>query len=145
MSSAGRREVADDAGSILVLTLGYAVVVLALILVVVDVSAVFLSRRSLAAACDGASLAAAQAVDTDQVYRSGVGGTSLPLAEVQAAVGRYQATAFPQGALSGTVRGGDTVVVTGTRTVPLPVIRWLGVGDVSISASADASARQLAS
>jgi hypothetical protein len=62
---------------------------------------------------------------------------------VQAEVGRYQATAFPQGVLSGSVRGADTVVVTGRRTVPLPVIHWLGVGAVTISASADASARQL--
>ena len=132
-----------EEGSILVLTLGYAVVLLALVLVVVDASAVFLARRSLASACDGASLSAAQSVDTSRVYREGVAGTSLPLAGVQTAVGKYQAETYPQGALAGTVRGGDTVVVTGARTVDLPVISWLGIGNVTISATADASARQL--
>jgi uncharacterized membrane protein len=133
----------DDEGSILVLTLGYAVLLLALILVVVDASAVFLARRSLAGACDGASLSAAQSVDTDEVYRSGAAGTALPLADVQSAVRRYQAQTYPEGTLSGSVRGGDTVVVTGTRVVDLPGVSWLGIGDVTISADAEASARQL--
>jgi uncharacterized membrane protein len=135
----------DDEGSILVLTLGFAVLLLSLVLVVVDASAVFLARRGLASACDGASLAAAQSVDTGQVYRSGVTGTTLPLAGVQSAVGRYAAETYPDGALSGTVRNGDTVVVTGRRTVAIPVVRWLGIGDVTITARAEASARQLAS
>ena len=65
--------------------------------VVVDASAVFLARRSLANACDGASLSAAQSVDTGRVYRDGVAGSSLPLAGVQAAVGRYQAETYPAG------------------------------------------------
>jgi Flp pilus assembly protein TadG len=132
-----------EEGSILVLTLGYAVVLLALVLVVVDASAVFLARRSLAGACDGASLAAAQSVDTGRVYARGVSGGSLPLAGVQSAVGRYQAQTYPQGALAGTVRDGDTVVVRGTRTVDLPGVGWLGIGDVTITADAEASARQL--
>jgi Flp pilus assembly protein TadG len=133
-----------DEGSILVLTLGYAVLLMALVLVVVDASAVFLARRSLAGACDGASLSAAQSVDTDEVYRSGAAGSTLPLANVQLAVGRYQAQTYPEGRLTGSVRGGDTVVVAGSRTVKLPAIDWLGIGDVTISANAEASARQLA-
>jgi uncharacterized membrane protein len=132
-----------EEGSILVLTLGYAVVLLALVLVVVDASAVFLARRGLASACDGASLSAAQSVDTGRVYASGVSGVSLPLAGVQAAVGRYRAQTYPDGALTGSVRGGDTVVVRGTRTVALPVVSWLGIGDVTVTADAEASARQL--
>lgn len=134
-----------EEGSILVLTLGYAVVLLALVLVVVDASAVFLARRSLAGACDGASLSAAQSVDTGRVYASGVRGVSLPLAGVQSAVGRYQSQTYPQGSLSGSVRDGDTVVVTGARTVELPVIDWLGIHGVTITANAEASARQLGS
>ncbi|HSP36831.1 MAG TPA: pilus assembly protein TadG-related protein [Frankiaceae bacterium] len=132
-----------EEGSILVLTLGYAVVLLALVLVVVDASAVFLARRSLAGACDGASLSAAQSVDTGRVYTSGVAGSALPLAGVQSAVNRYRAETYPAGQLAGSVRGGDTVVVTGRRTVDLPIIRWLGIGSVTISANAEASARQL--
>lgn len=144
MSVAPEDEQHSEEGSILVLTLGYAVVLLSLVLVVVDVSAVFLARRGLASACDGASLAAAQSIDTGQVYRQGVSGSSLPLAGVQSAVGRYQAQVYPDGTLAGSVRGSDTVVVTGSRTVDLPVISWLGIGDVTIRATAEASARQLA-
>jgi Flp pilus assembly protein TadG len=141
--STSRPDAEGDEGSILVLTLGYAVVLLALVLVVVDASAVFLARRSLANACDGASLSAAQSVDTGTVYRNGVDGVNLPLAGVQAAVGRYQAETAPEAALAGGVRSGDTVVVTGRRSVELPMVRWLGIGTVTISASAEASARQL--
>jgi uncharacterized membrane protein len=133
----------SEQGSILVLTLGYAMLLLALVLVVVDASAVFLARRSLASACDGASLAAAQSVDTGQVYREGVSGSALPLAGVQSAVSRYQTQTYPDGSLSGSVANGDTVVVTGRRTVELPAIDWLGIGDVTLSARAEASARQL--
>jgi uncharacterized membrane protein len=132
-----------DEGSILVLTLGYAVLLMALVLVVVDASAVFLARRGLASACDGASLAAAQSIDSGRVYRTGVSGSALPLAGVQAAVSRYQVQTYPDGALASSVQNGDTVVVTGRRTVDLPGIAWLGIGDVDISARAEASARQL--
>lgn len=132
-----------EEGSILVLTLGYAVILLALVLVVVDASAVFLARRSLASACAGASLSAAQSVDAGRVYGGGVRGISLPLAGVQSAVGRYRSQTYPQGSLSGSVRDGDTVVVTGTRRVELPGIALLGIGGVTVRANAEASARQL--
>lgn len=132
-----------EEGSILVLTLGYAVLLMALVLVVVDASAVFLARRELASACDGASLSAAQSVDTDEVYRGGAAGATLPLADVQSAVRRYQAQTYPDGSLTGSVRGGGTVVVTGSRNVDLPGIAWLGIGDVTITANAEASSRQL--
>jgi hypothetical protein len=133
----------SDEGSILVLTLGYAVVLLGLVLVVVDASAVFLARRGLAGACDGASLSAAQSVDTGRVYGSGVPGPALPLAGVQAAVSRYQEQTYPDGTLAGSVRNADIVVVDGHRTVDLPAIAWLGIGKVTISARAEASAQQL--
>lgn len=132
-----------EEGSILVLTLGYAIVLFALVMVVVDASAVFLARRSLASACDGASLAAAQSVDTGRVYREGVTGSTLPLTSVQSAVSRYQQQTDAQAALAASVRDGDTVVVDGTRSVDLPVVRWLGIGNVTIHASADASSREL--
>jgi uncharacterized membrane protein len=141
--AAAMNEHDPEEGSILVLTLGYAVLLMALVLVVTDASAVFLARRGLASACDGASLSAAQSVDTGRVYREGVAGSTLPLAGVQSSVSRYQAQTYPEGSLAGTVRNGDTVVVTGRRTVDLPVIDWLGIGDVTISARAEASARQL--
>lgn len=139
----GQADDDNEEGSILVLTLGYAVVLIALVFVVVDASALFLARRGLASACDGASLSAAQAVDTAQVYRQGVSGSALPLGAVRSAVGRYQATSYQEGTLAASVRGGDTVVVTGHRRVALPGIAWLGIGDVGIDATAEASAREL--
>jgi uncharacterized membrane protein len=68
----------DDEGSILLLTLGFALIALALILVVTDASKVFLTRRSLVSAADGAALAGVQSLDVDAFY-AGKGGGALPL------------------------------------------------------------------
>ena len=58
----------DDEGSILLLTLGFAIVAMALVLVVTDASKVFLTRRSLVSAADAAALAGAQSLDREQFY-----------------------------------------------------------------------------
>ena len=84
-----RGEQRDEDGTILLLTLGCLVIALMLVVVVVDASAVFLARRSLASEADGASIAAAQAVSKPHVYAHGA-GARLPLAEVQAAVGELR-------------------------------------------------------
>jgi uncharacterized membrane protein len=123
----------DDDGTILVLTLGYLVLALSLVLVVVDISALFLARRGLAADCDGAALAAAQSADATAVY-AGTTGVRLPLAQVQAAVERYD----PSGELTAALRDGETVVVTGRRTVHLPVVGFLGIHPVTVVAHAAA-------
>ncbi len=129
-------------GTILLLTLGYVVIALGLVAVVVDASAVFLARRGLASACDGASLAGAQSVDVPGVYH-GAATATLPLASVQGAVARYQAEAAPQSSLVAAVTGGDHVVVTGSRTVALPVSRLLGIGPLTVRARAEANSGQL--
>jgi hypothetical protein len=67
-----------DQGSVLLLLLGLVVLSALLVTVVLDVSALFLARRDLLAAVDGAALAGAQAVDEGAVYRDGVHGV-LPL------------------------------------------------------------------
>ncbi len=135
-----------EGGTILLLTLGYVVIALGLVAVVVDASAVFLARRALASACDGASLAGAQSVDVPGVYH-GPAATRLPLAQVQGAVARYQAEAAPDSALtasvSGSVSGADRLVVTGSRTVTLPVSRLLGIAPVTVRARAEASSDKL--
>jgi uncharacterized membrane protein len=79
-----------DEGSVLVLTVGFAVVVMLLVGVVVDASKLFLTRRALASVADGAALAAAQQVDLAAVYR-GEDAAALPLspAAAQAAVTAY--------------------------------------------------------
>lgn len=88
---------ARDDGAILLLTIGYALIAIALIVVAVDASAFFLSRRSLAALADGAAVAGTHAEDADQIYAGTITGTGsgadLPLAAdgVRAHVVRYLA------------------------------------------------------
>lgn len=57
-----------DGGQVLLLVIGFAVILIALITVVVDTSRVFLQRRALASAADGAVTAAVQAVDETAIY-----------------------------------------------------------------------------
>jgi uncharacterized membrane protein len=63
---------------VLLLILGLVVVAALFVTVVIDVSALFLDRRELIAAADGAALAGAQAVDEEVLYRDGL-PTSGPL------------------------------------------------------------------
>ena len=139
----GRARHPGDAGSIAVMTLGYLVVVLVLAFVVAEASMVYLARRSLAAECDGAAVAAAQSVDAARTYGQADPGTTLALAGVQAVVARYRRS--PDSVLDAAVEGGDTVVVTGRRDVDLPLLGYLSVGSVTVSASARARSHVLLS
>jgi hypothetical protein len=70
-----------DRGSITPLIIGYAAIAIALVMIGVDVSKVFLAERALSSAADTAALAAAQGVDVASVY-DGPGvrcGRALPL------------------------------------------------------------------
>jgi Flp pilus assembly protein TadG len=128
----------------MLLTLGCLSIGLILVVVVVDASAVFLARRSLASATDGASLAAAQSVSSQSVYAKGA-GVQLPLDEVQAAVARYEVDGHPA-ELNASVTHestGDTVVVTGKRSVRLPFASFLGLNDVTVTATSRASSVRL--
>ena len=125
----------DDEGTILLLTIGYVVLILALVAVVVDVSSVYLARRALAADCDGAALAAAQSVDADALYRGTSPSRDLPLAGVAQAVERYPVGPGVRLTADATV---TEVSVTGRRTLQLPLVRFLGIGAVQVTASATA-------
>ncbi len=125
----------------MLLILGCVTIALLLVVVVVDASAVFLARRSLASDADGASIAAAQTVSRQTVYATGA-GSSLPLDAVQSVVARYSGG----GGLVGSVeRGadGDVVVVTGRRPVRLPFASVLGIGPVTVTATSRASSVRL--
>jgi len=142
MTRWNRRRASADEGTILLLTLGCVAIALMLVVVVVDASAVFLARRSLASEADGASVAAAQAVSKPQIYTHGA-GARLPLAEVQAAVTNYA----QDGNLQASVEhgpDGDTVVVAGHRAVGLPFVGFLGIGPVTVTATSRASGVRLA-
>ena len=127
-----------DDGSVLLLVIGFAGLLLVLVAVVADVSAVVLAKRNVASAADGAAVSAAQALDLDTVYDQGL-GEQLPLsaADARARVAAYEAQS--RGAQPGlrlVLRvEGRTAVVTGARTVRLP-FRLPGTGPVRVSAVA---------
>ena len=93
---------ADDEGSVLILTLGYAVLALAVILVCVDATSLYLAQKRLDALADAAALAGA-----DGFVLVAVSGE--PRAELTAEGVRTQADA-----LVGEVAGGAVVVDAGT-------------------------------
>lgn len=131
-----------DRGSILVLTLGFVVTALLLVLAVTDASAVFLARRDLAAAADAAALDAAQQIDRPAVYAGQDGGV-LPLSPqlVTAAVAAYVAAEYPPSRYPGwhftaTTPDGIHAVVTATRLLRLPVYGSVTVVAQSVAVSA---------
>jgi Flp pilus assembly protein TadG len=134
------KSASSDGGTILVLTLGYLMVAAMLAVVVTDVSAVYLARRSVASAADGAALAAAQRIDENAIYTATDAFERLPLADIAATVEQYQSQADPSGrtTLTSTVVDATTVEVQGTRVVELPVVGFLGVGPVTVRAGAQA-------
>jgi hypothetical protein len=70
--------VRDDSGQILVLMIGFLALAAMLVVIVVNLSRVFLYDRSLGAAADGVALAAVQAVDESAIYGGALEG-ALPL------------------------------------------------------------------
>ncbi len=139
-----RARARDDEGTILFLTIGLSVVLLLLVAVVVDVSAVILAKRGVSSAADGAALAAAQQPDVARIGSvDNALATHLPLdsALVSDVVSSYQGDAghdLPGLRLVSRVEGNDEAVVDGYRTITLPFGGWLGVGKVQVHAVAHA-------
>jgi len=130
----------------MLLVLGLVVLAGLFVVVVVDASALFLARRDLLSAADGAALAGAQAVDEAAVYRDGVHG-SLPLdpKRVQLAVDDYLSSSGVAEEVGGlqvqVATDGTTVRVELVAVVRLPVVNSVtpGAGDgVDVAASASA-------
>jgi Putative Flp pilus-assembly TadE/G-like len=129
---------AAERGSITLLSIGFLLVALTFVMVVVESSAAFLAGRSLAATCDAAALAAADAVDAGAAG-SAVPGRPLQLDPQRAelAVADYVdalAVAGDPDATAGTLRldltvdpAGTTARVRCTRPLRLPGIGWLGL------------------
>ena len=153
-----RRPTAEG-GTVLVLVLGFAVLLVLMVGVVVYVSAVVLAKRAVASAADGAAGAAAQALDLDAVYDRGLGaqlplsaaqsldveqlyqegaGGALPLRldEARDRVETYaRQAAEQQPGLTLVVRvEGRTAVVTATRTLRLPFPVPGSTGSVRVDA-----------
>jgi uncharacterized membrane protein len=147
------RRDAGERGSITLLSIGFLLVALAFVMVVVESSAAFLAGRSLAATCDAAALAAADAVDP-AAAASAVPGQPLRLASQRAdgAVADYAqqlATAGDPDAAAGTLQlavsvdaAGTTAEVRCRRPLRLPGIGWLGLRSADLpDVTARATAR----
>lgn len=116
-----------DDGQLLLLILVYTVIAGVLVTAIVDVSAVYLARRSLVAAVDAAALSAANRPDLGSVYAGA--GDNLPLSEsgTTAAVRQYAADAQLPRQFDGFVvedvsTDGVTVTVTFATRVRLPFV-----------------------
>lgn len=138
-----------EQGSVLILTIGFAVVIMLLIAVVVDASKLFLTRRALASVADGAAVSAAQDVDPAAVYASPA-GEALPLSptRVSADVQAYVRRAGAETGLTDLrvvavdVQGPDVTVTLSARSL-LPLV-GLVVGPtdgvlISVTARAQAA------
>lgn len=137
-----RRLRRGDDGTVLVLVLGFTMVLVLMVGVVVNVSAAVLARRAVASAADGAAVAAAQALDTEQLYANGLAGERLPLSPAGAqqrvaAYGAQVAATQPGLRLTVTVAGG-TASVLAVREVRLPFSRLLGLQPLRVEAVARA-------
>jgi Putative Flp pilus-assembly TadE/G-like len=116
----------EDRGSTLLLTLGFVVIAVLLVLGVTAVSRVFLHDRALTALADGAAISAASAIDEAAVYE-GRSPDLLPLATEHVAqrvtaylddaeaTGRFQSLQLVEASTDGT-----TVTVRLSATVDLP-------------------------
>jgi Flp pilus assembly protein TadG len=137
-----RQRFCGDDGTIMVLTIGLMVLLLALVATVTDASAVFLARRDLAGACDAAATTAAQAVDRRTLYAE-AGATRLPL-DPDAARDRVRTWLGEQGEaglvveVTGVVDDGTTVLLACTKATDPPLHALVGLPTVTVEAHASA-------
>ncbi len=67
------KRLTQDDGSILLLGIGLAVTALMIATVAINVASLWVTRNVLDGIADGAALSAAQAIDTNAIYRDGLG------------------------------------------------------------------------
>ena len=138
---------ADDEGTVLLLIVGLVAVVGLLVAVVTDVTALYLQRRDLVSAADGAALAGAQAVDEETIYTQGLPTSGpLPLDEdaARSAVHEYLSdSGLASQSLTVRVETTPTTVsVSVSTTYDLPVANTATLGATgSAQVSASATAR----
>jgi uncharacterized membrane protein len=139
----------DDSGQLLLLVLVYFLIGAAIVMVVTDISKVYLARRALASTADGAALAAAQSIDRTAFYRDGASGelrldpqvaetTLRSYAERNGLAVRFTDFSFdaPQ-----VIDGGTTVSVRLHCQVTLPFTGFWTGGARSIRVDAEAGAQ----
>lgn len=129
----------DDKGQISVLVVGFTAVVLLMIVVVTDISKVFLAERELDATADGAVLAAANGL---AIYREVKTNAEIDPEEARRLTAEYLDSVDAGNRFDGldwsTVVTGTTVTVTLAASVELPFEPpgWQGNADIGADAAA---------
>ncbi len=146
------RAVGDEAGNVTLLSLGFAIVVILLILVGAAVTGVHLDRTRLNHVADELALDAADAMDVGLYYAGGaerptdVAGITVSLAEAQRVVSIRLPTVEARYGMSGvevlmvSSTDGHTVTVTVAATVH-PLFGqggWIPLNDVTLTATSSA-------
>lgn len=132
----------DEQGQMTVLIIGFTAIILLMIVVVTDISKVFLVRRDLAATADGAVLAAANGLAAIYAQPAADGNAELDPDQARRLTAEY----LDQVAASNRFDGldwsadvdGTTVTVRLTSTVDLPFEPpgWPGSSDIASEAAA---------
>lgn len=118
----------DDEGSVLLLGIGWLVTCVLALVVMIDISAVFLQRQQLQATADAAALAGAQGIDVGAYYRDGASAqTRLDPATVSQRItahlqGSRAATVHPGLAVTSAATDGVSVRVAMSRSLTLPIL-----------------------
>jgi hypothetical protein len=123
----------DERGQTAVLIIGFMIVVVLTVVVVVDATAAYLRRQALNTLADGAALAAADGLEGEQVYLTGLGETAAVDPEhARALVVDYLDAVGAGGRYPGLSHrvetAGDRVVVRVAAPLELP-FAVPGVGD----------------
>lgn len=121
----------EDAGSVMLLGIILVAICMLALAVVIDVSALFIQRRNLAAIADASALAGAQAIDLDAYYAHGAGRATALDPSIVTRVVRANVTAV---AAADRLRGirleevrcdGETVSVHLSAPVQVPFLDTL--------------------
>jgi uncharacterized membrane protein len=130
-----RRPAEDDEGSVLFLTIGYAVLALVLVLVCANATSLYLAQKRLDAVADAAALAAADGFTL--TVEDGRPRTDLTDADVSAQAGEMVAAAGEEATLvSASTPDGISARVTVAGTWHPPVITMFVPDGVTLSATA---------
>lgn len=133
-----------ERGSMIPLALGFLIITTTLLTVVTDVGSMWLARRSLQAAVDGAALAGSREVDLAAIYSGRSRGPLLLDAPAAAsAVRRFLAQdpsshGFRSLHLTQVRVTGSTISVRAQATIAPPFLSLLNSGQVVIAAQASA-------
>jgi uncharacterized membrane protein len=125
----------DDEGSVLLLTLGYAVLAIAVVLVCVDATSLYLSQKRLDALADAAALAGADGFTLTVVDDAPVATLTNAAVRSQAAAMVSQVGGGASLVSAGTSDGVSARVTVGDVWRP-PVLSFFVPGGVALQASA---------